>query len=73
MLLIVTLLIVRPKFVVVLILFADYTKWWISARFLQIVLLWVCRTSFNISPYCASTLVRTPKLCRRATNCTEKW
>ena len=32
MLLIVTLLIVRPKFVVVLILFADYTKGWISAQ-----------------------------------------
>ena len=32
MLLIVILLIARPEFVVVLILFADYTKWWISAQ-----------------------------------------
>ena len=32
MLLIVILLIARPRFAMVLILFADYTKWWISAQ-----------------------------------------
>ena len=47
MLLTVTLLVARPKFVVVL---QAIISRGLPHRLLQIVSLWVCRTSFNISP-----------------------
>ena len=62
MLLALALLVARPTFVVVLILFAGYTKWWTSAQTSQMVSLGVCRTSFNIPPSRqAVVIVLTPR------------
>ena len=45
-----TLLVARPKFVVILILLQAILSGGLPCRLPQIVSLWVCRTSFNISP-----------------------
>ena len=59
MLLTVTLLVARPKFVVV---FQAILSGEVPRRLLLIVSLWVCRTSFNISPFRqAVTIVPPPR------------
>ena len=57
MLLTVTLLVARPKFVVVL---QAILSGGLPRRLLQIVSLWVCRTSFNISPSRQAVIIVPP-------------
>ena len=57
MLLTVTLLVARPKFVVVL---QAILSGGVLRRLLKIVSLWVCRTSFNISPSRQAVIIVPP-------------